>query len=55
MRMSTPVRPNVLCFPIGVTTDDQQASAGGEIDDTADPKMALMDDPIVGMDRVTYD
>ena len=47
-----PVRPATLCFPIGVTSQPGQASVDEE---DVDPRMALMGEPIVGMDRVVYD
>ena len=49
----TPVRPLILLSPIGVTADTVR---GGAVDgDDADPKMALASEPIVGLERVTYD
>ena len=54
MSTISPVRPNFVCCPIGVTRDDQAGGVGGD-DGDADPKMALMEDPIVGIDRVVYD
>ena len=35
MNMTTPVRPMIFCFPIGVSMDNQQVDSGG---DDADPK-----------------
>ena len=54
MSTISPVRPNFVCCPIGVTRDDQAGGVGGD-DGDADPKMALMEDPIVGIDSVVYD
>ena len=51
MSFTSPVRPNFVCCPIGVTRDDQAGGVGGD-DGDADPKMALMEDPIVGIDKV---
>lgn len=50
MNISLPIRPIAIRFPIGVAMDDQRASVGEEVDDNADPKMAVMEDPIAGMD-----
>ena len=51
--LPTPVRPLILLCPIGATTDTFR---GGAVDgDDADPKMALASEPIVGMERITYD
>ena len=54
MNIASPVRPAVLCFPIEVTQDNQQGGVGGD-DDEADPKMAMVGEPIVGLERVVYD
>lgn len=54
MNIASPVRPAVLCFPIEVTRDNQQGGVGGD-DDEADPKMAMVGEPIVGLERVVYD
>ena len=43
------VSPLVFCYPIGVTLADQPGVVGEE---DVDPKMAMMGEPIVGMDRV---
>ena len=50
----SPVSPTICVCPIGVTMDDQRDTVGGETDD-ADPKMAMMGEPIVGIERVVYD
>ena len=46
------VSPLVFCYPIGVTLADHPLVIGEE---DVDPKMAMMGEPIVGMDRVVYD
>ena len=47
-----PVRPHLLLYPVGVSVD----KPAEEIDeDVVDPGMALMDEPIVGVERVVYD
>ena len=54
MSFTSPVSPVILCFPIGVTSDEHGGGVGGGEED-ADPKMAMAGEPIVGMDRVVYD
>ena len=41
-------------YPIEVTLDDQRDEVGVDGDD-ADPRMAVMGEPIVGVDKVVYD
>ena len=53
MNRASPVRPIVLCCPIEATLDNQPGGVDGG-DDDADPKMAIVGEPIVGMERVVY-
>jgi hypothetical protein len=50
----SPVSPVVFVYPIEVTLDDQRDEVGVDGDD-ADPRMAVMGEPIVGVDKVVYD
>ena len=50
----SPVSPVVFVYPIDVTLDDQRDEVGVDGDD-ADPRMAVMGEPIVGVDKVVYD
>ena len=55
LSFSSPVRPTtILISPIGVTVDDLRGGAGGD-DDEADPKMAVIGELMVGVERVVYD
>lgn len=54
MISSSPVSQFIFCCPIGATLDDQQRLVGADEEDV-DPKMAVMGEPIIGMDRVVYD
>ena len=49
-----PVRPLTYLCPLRGERDDQQGGVDEDCDD-GDPKMAMMGEPIVGMDRVIYD
>ena len=51
--ISTPVRPTILIYPVGVAFGGLRGGAGE--DDEADPRMAVADEPIIGVDRVVYD
>ena len=55
MSFTSPVSPVILCFPIGVTSDEHGGGGVGGGEEDADPKMAMAGEPIVGMDRVVYD
>ena len=59
LRSLLSVRPSqILICPIGVDLHDSRGGDGGIADGDdgdVDPKMAMMGDPIVGMERVTYD
>ena len=49
-----PVRPLIYLCPLQGERDDQQGGVDGDCDD-GDPKMAMMGEPIVGIERVIYD
>ena len=56
MNSTSSVSPFVLLCPIGATHDDQIDGVGiGHDEDTADGKMAMAKDPIVGVERVVFD
>ena len=52
-----PVRPLVFCCPLQGARIDQQTykEVVGLDDEEVDPKMALMSEPIVGIEKVVYD
>ena len=54
MMLLPPVRPYIYCCPVGATVNDQDGLLGMD-EEEVDPKMALMGEPIVGMERVVYD
>ena len=53
--ISSPVSPRHFnyCCPVVVRDDDSVREDGAE--DEVNPKHALLSDPIVGMERVTWD
>ena len=55
MTISIPVSPRTLCFPILGERDGQQKNVGEDGDEVVDSKMAMLGEPIVGIDRVVYD
>ena len=56
MNSPSSVSPRVLLYPIGAARDNQLDVVDiGHDDDTADGKMAMPSDPIVGVDRVVFD
>ena len=54
MMLLPPVRPHIYCCPVGATVNDQDGLLGMD-EEEVDPKMALMGEPIIGMERVVYD
>ena len=53
MKMSPPVRPFVYCYPImGESHDPVDTDF---VEEEVDPKMAMLGEPIVGIERVVYD
>ena len=53
MSLSPPVRPFVRCYPVmGESHDQLDADI---VEEEVDPKMAMLGEPIVGIERVVYD
>ena len=51
-----PIRPLTFCFPItGTRIDQDDEGVAGNDEEVADPKLAMLGEPIVGIDRVVYD
>ena len=47
-------RPHCLCCPLVVRDDDQPGDEAG-LEDVADPKHVPMEEPIIGMENVTWE
>ena len=55
MSISTPVSPHTLCCPlVGARIDQQRVVVDGE-EEVVDSKMAVLGEPIIGIERVVYD
>ena len=54
MSTSSPLRPSTFTCPIGVAMDDQQRHVDVSGEDV-DPALAIMGEPMIGMDKVVYD
>ena len=53
MSLSPPVRPFICCYPIMGESHDQLDE--GIVEEEVDPKMAMLGEPIVGIERVVSD